>query len=659
MKRHLVWVLLCAGLLTTPLAAKGRKDPVGKRVKEIKRLEDQRADIEKFADYVEDDRIEVRRAVFRALGRLQDGKAVPALSFFLSDSSKAVRAEAIRAIGAIGKLESVDVLLAITRSSEPTERKSAAYGLGLVSLMTKKMDKAIQRRLLERLQVLLEDPSSKVRGQAALTLGFLGLPDGISPLAAAMKTTRDPEVRWRLVYAIGRIGGKTAVPHLTRAARFETIWCQEFAALYLGRNKSKSAASALPRLCASPRWKVAALAARGLGKHKSAAGIRALQSALGHWSWHVRAEAARALGVAEDRSSVALLRQRLDIDRSRSVRAALLTSLIQLDPEKGMALTRQIQQSAPTHMLVAAAKAVGKLASDGKRADALKLAKLLFDRGPHAVRTGVLDGIGTSKSPEAQGLLLKGLATDDLTVRGTAVYLLKGLGEPRLLDPLVKAYKASGTRIFNEVREYLVEAMGKIGKPAEPHLRAALGDPAPSVRARAASELKRILGREVPYKKPPKTSSKSVVDPFATLPDRPEVVLVTSKGNIRLQLYPKSAPIHVRNFLGLVARGFYDGLTWHRVVSAFVIQGGDPRGDGWGDPGYNIRDEINPHTYRSGTLGMPKAGKDTGGCQLFITHLPTPHLDGRYTVFGQVICGMGAVDRIEVGDTILRVRRVR
>ena len=94
----------------------------------------------------------------------------------------------------------------------------------------------------------------------------------------------------------------------------------------------------------------------------------------------------------------------------------------------------------------------------------------------------------------------------------------------------------------------------------------------------------------------------------------------------------------------------------HRVVSDFVIQGGDPRGDGWGGPGYALRDEINTVRFDRGAVGMPKSGRDTGGCQIFVTHVPTPHLDGNYTVFGKVISGMDVVDRIEVGDAILSAR---
>jgi cyclophilin family peptidyl-prolyl cis-trans isomerase len=102
----------------------------------------------------------------------------------------------------------------------------------------------------------------------------------------------------------------------------------------------------------------------------------------------------------------------------------------------------------------------------------------------------------------------------------------------------------------------------------------------------------------------------------------------------------------------LVRKGFYKGLTFHRVIPNFVVQGGDPRGDGWGGPGYAIRSEFSLVNFERGMVGIASAGKDTEGCQFFITHSPAPHLDGRYTIFAKVVEGQDVVDRIQVGDTI-------
>jgi cyclophilin family peptidyl-prolyl cis-trans isomerase len=134
------------------------------------------------------------------------------------------------------------------------------------------------------------------------------------------------------------------------------------------------------------------------------------------------------------------------------------------------------------------------------------------------------------------------------------------------------------------------------------------------------------------------------------------VYLETSKGTVQIELAVLDAPLTVENFVALARRGYFDGLQLHRVVPAFVVQDGDPRGDGTGGPGYSIRDELNDRPYQRGTVGMALSGPDTGGSQWFITHAPQPHLEGRYTVFGQVVKGMEVVDQLEVGDTITRVR---
>jgi peptidyl-prolyl cis-trans isomerase B (cyclophilin B) len=131
----------------------------------------------------------------------------------------------------------------------------------------------------------------------------------------------------------------------------------------------------------------------------------------------------------------------------------------------------------------------------------------------------------------------------------------------------------------------------------------------------------------------------------------------TDRGVIRIELYEKDAPGTVANFEKLAKKGYYDGLTFHRVVPNFVIQGGCPKGTGTGGPGYTIKCETanNPRKHGRGALSMAHAGKDTGGSQFFITHRETPHLDGVHTVFGQVLAGQEVVDAIRVGDRMKKV----
>ena len=141
---------------------------------------------------------------------------------------------------------------------------------------------------------------------------------------------------------------------------------------------------------------------------------------------------------------------------------------------------------------------------------------------------------------------------------------------------------------------------------------------------------------------------------------RPRTVEIhTERGTITVRLECPQAPLACLNFLQLAGQGFYDGLTFHRVVPDFVIQGGDPHGDGAGGPGYAIRDEINRLRYERGAVGMALAGPDTGGSQFFITLSPQPHLDGGYTVFGEVVAGSEVLDQIRLGDRIEKVVEVR
>jgi len=148
------------------------------------------------------------------------------------------------------------------------------------------------------------------------------------------------------------------------------------------------------------------------------------------------------------------------------------------------------------------------------------------------------------------------------------------------------------------------------------------------------------------------TAARLVSPPVST-----QVFIDTDRGTIQIELAVLDAPLTVENFVTLARKGFFNGLSVHRVVPDFVIQDGDPRGDGEGGPGYSIRDELNERPYLRGTVGMAlDPWPDTGGSQYFIAHSPQPHLDAKYTVFGRVIAGMDVVDQIQQWDVIRFVR---
>jgi len=136
-----------------------------------------------------------------------------------------------------------------------------------------------------------------------------------------------------------------------------------------------------------------------------------------------------------------------------------------------------------------------------------------------------------------------------------------------------------------------------------------------------------------------------------------QVMIETERGTIELELYPEYAPKTVNNFVFLAREGFYDGVSFHRVIDDFMIQGGDPTGTGRGGPGYRFEDEVagNPLKHETGSISMANAGPNTNGSQFFITHSPQPHLDGKHTVFGKVTRGQEVVDGVKQGDTMIKV----
>ena len=165
--------------------------------------------------------------------------------------------------------------------------------------------------------------------------------------------------------------------------------------------------------------------------------------------------------------------------------------------------------------------------------------------------------------------------------------------------------------------------------------------------------LKKITGKD--YKNKTKFRTDFDWDFINKLSEKKFATLVTEKGNIKIQLLPETALFSVQNFVKLAEKKFYDNTTFHRVVSNFVIQGGDPLNNGYGGQDYSIRSEFSPLHYERGIVGMANDGNDTEGSQFFIMHSPHYHLDGKYTILGEVVEGMNVVDNIAFSDILKTV----
>ncbi len=132
-------------------------------------------------------------------------------------------------------------------------------------------------------------------------------------------------------------------------------------------------------------------------------------------------------------------------------------------------------------------------------------------------------------------------------------------------------------------------------------------------------------------------------------------LIKTAKGDLVLELYPQDAPVTVNNFVTLARKGFYNGLTFHRIIPGFMAQGGDPSGNGTGGPGYTFQDEFSSRTHQAGSLSMANSGPNTNGSQFFICYAPQPHLNGKHTVFGQLTQGMDVLKKLVNGDVMNEV----
>ncbi len=262
------------------------------------------------------------------------------------------------------------------------------------------------------------------------------------------------------------------------------------------------------------------------------------------------------------------------------------------------------------------------------------------------------------------GLGEERISVDDVIVRATAADLLGDLppgdeNTKALIEALPIAYK-------DDLDDALMAILGALGKQkndkANEAIKTALKSDNHLVRRRAIQILKTNgvgdFSSEIGYVQTKNTTAdyKRVL---ARKNGNVKAIVQTEKGSFTINLLPEEAPLTIDNFVKLANKGYFKNTTFHRVVANFVIQGGDPRGDGNGGPGNSIRCELNEREYSRGAVGMALSGKDTGGSQWFVTHSPQPHLDGGYTVFGYVDeKDMKTVDSIARGNRIINIRIV-
>ena len=270
----------------------------------------------------------------------------------------------------------------------------------------------------------------------------------------------------------------------------------------------------------------------------------------------------------------------------------------------------------------------------------------------------VLRALAAYKPQDMATIARAHLKESDITIQETAAGILGDLPpSEENTRALAAAWpQAANNNASNDAALAILGALAQQKtEAANEHIKAGLKSSDILLRRRAAALLKANGAGDFTSQIGPVQTRNTDADyarALGRIGRNPRAVVTTTKGSFTMELLPDAAPLTVDNFVQLAQRNYFRNVTFHRVVPNFVIQGGDPRGDGNGGPGYAIRCEINQLMYDRAAIGMALSGKDTGGSQWFVTHAAQPHLDGGYTIFGRVVAGMDVVDRIVRGDVI-------
>ena len=638
--------------------------------------------------------------------RLEDERQLGAaggatdLIALLSDPDGRIRRRAALAVGRVGVAAGVPPLIDVLKDHEPDVRQMAAFALGLLK------DARARDPLVG---LLVADPSRLVRGRAAEALGTLGAADasraigemvvaeiragrvsdveaddliyfaspvaepfrlGVNALvslkaydvlaASVLDAAGEPVVRWwPVAWALQRLQDRRALPALLTFARGPGSVTRAFAVRGLGALKDPAAVDVLLPLAAD--WvrdrRVALMAVRALAEigDRRAAPVLLKLLETREMDAHLRAEVVTALGAVGATSATDRLLD-LMLHPAPHVRVAALQALRTLDPQGFLVVLSGLDPDPHWSVRAATSAIMGSLEAE---VAAPRLLQAVADTDPRAI-PAALAALQRVGAPGAGDVLLAHLRHADPVVRAAAAAGVRALKPAGGAQALSDAYHAATTDSTYVARAALLEALAAYGAAtAVPVLQAALRDSDWAVRVKAASlvaELAPSLGADIRPAPTGRDGAWYDAPALVAPPYSPHVFLETSRGTIEIELAVLDAPLTAANFMTLARRGFYTGVSFHRVVPNFVAQAGDPRGDGEGGAGFTIRDELNDRPALTGAVGMAIDWADTGSSQFFITTSPQPHLDGRYTIFGRVVAGMDVVDRLEPWDTIARVR---
>ncbi len=621
----------------------------------------------------------------------------------LASPSAKVRARVALAVGSLQVPGMAVKVVPLLADPDPVVRKNAAFAIG-------QSGDAVVLPLL--LKSLGEEKNPGVAREIAEAVGKLGgeadldslVASGASPRAIAWgvmrfgirgvateasfrfiaENAKNPKLAYPIAYTLGRLAEipasmEKAVRRLVRSSSAEVRMNAVLAAAGF-HDSTVVGALVVPRL-RDRDWRVRVNALRAIGKADAglaAKTVKLLLAKLKDKNHNVAVTAVRTFPNVIDRDDpvAAAVRKELEAilhsKKSETLRGEAGVALARIFGPDAFGVVMREARATGEHLRARLSEALGYI-------PLRRIVQELYALDPYdsslVVRLGILKGIqhglpyvDDDSRDLAIAFCFKMTRTGDVALTATAAEVLADTNIAVKRHREIARYLAGllpGLHAPDDIEAItaICSTLGTLKRPeAIDALKGKLAEPNHVVQEAAVQALRGIdpdIDVESLTLAPAEHEMPAEIkERIAKLGKRVRLRIKTNKGSITVELFPDAAPVTVARILELVEKKFYDGLTFHRVVPNFVVQGGDPLGNGWGGPGWTMRSEFSTRRFERGSVGIASAGKDTEGCQFFITHCATPHLDGRYTNFGKVVRGMRVVDKLEVGDKIVSVRKL-
>ena len=614
----------------------------------------------------------VRRTAIRALGRIGDPRAVPLLLRVLDQPDAFdLHAEAAFALGLLRDSSAVPGLIARLRDQRPLSPTAIDESVLALARIGGPVAATFIAEILRDGSVVRADGSrgGAAKLAAAREAWRLG---PLAPVPALAALVNETGFTGPVIYGLGRLRAKEAAPLFVTAASAGEPGVRQDGVRALSKGYAQGAGLDATLVIQTLKHALADLdagvrvnALRALGTWADSTLAIDVVPLLDDASLNVQVTAAATLGALGGTGGVSALKRIHDSRRPWAVRREALLALAKLDVTTFRSLLPVWISSNDWRDRATAADALARVAPQ-------EPAVLLTDPDARVVNAALQAWAGANKDPDPA--LLEAararLTERDAMVRATSAEIIGLAQSGGDVPALRQAYLAAARDSFPDAAQSALGALLKIaGGPDSNAVRGFLASPPPAsdpqLKGWAEANWPALAERWGPSR--PLATGRSIEDyrliarQYLVAVDStryPRVTIeVADRGPIVVELFGPDAPLTVANFLRLVDRHYFDGQRWHRVVPNFVIQAGDPRGDGNGGPGWAIRDEINRRRYNAFVMGMALSGPDTGGSQWFITLGPQPHLDGNYTVFGRLKGGDANAQKVVQGDLIRSIHR--